>query len=447
MKNMMKQPLKLLPHQVKALEKIGNRDRCAFFHDMGLGKTFTGAEQLMRYKADINLVVCQISKVKDWVDHFETYYDLPVFDLTKKDVYDSFFCYAGPRVGIINYDKLHRRPKLLELRHIAVIFDESSMIKNFTAVRTKIALKLNYDYVILLSGTPMGGKYEELWTQCRLLDWHIAKSNFWDRYVITRDHFSNKAFFPIKIIVGYKNTEELKEQLRAHGAQFLRTQDVISLPEQNFQTIKVDCDQRYDQFMLKYYVKIEDKELVGDSIFKRLLYARMLATAYNPNKKQAILDLLQSSNDRFVIFYNFKLEFETLCSVAKALNRPIGYINGDGRDLTAYKEDKCVILCQSVAGSKGINLQEINRMAIYSPPLSGEDYMQMQKRIHRIGQDKPCFYYLLCTTGTIEEHIYKTLAQKENYTIDLFKINYDDRRKEVRNPNPQILRKPRSVCS
>lgn len=438
--------LKLLPHQIQALNNVGNRDRCAFFHDMGLGKTFTGAEQMMRYKADINLVVCQVSKVKDWVKHFEDYYDLPVFDLTDPRIFENFFLYFGPRVGVINYDKLHRRPKLFDLRHIAVMFDESSMIKNFSAARTKASLKLNYDYVILLSGTPMGGKYEELWTQCRLLDWHIAKSAFWSKYVITRDTFPASANFPIKVIVGYKNIENLKKQLRDYGAQFLRTQDVMTLPEQNFQTIEVDNTQAYNDFMAKYYVTVDDKEMVGDNSFKRLAYARMLASAYNPNKKQAVRDLLESTCDRFVIFYNYKLEFEALKEIATALKRPIGYVNGDGRDLSAYSEPNCVILCQSIAGSKGINLQEINRLIIYGPPLSGEDYMQMQKRIHRIGQTKPCFYYLLCTKNSVEEQIYKVLAQKETYTLDLFELTYG-RRETIRDSDPQVPRKQGSLCS
>ena len=54
---------------------------------MGLGKTFTGAEKMMRLNAKVNLVICQKSKIEDWVEHFVIYYenkeDAMIYDLTK----------------------------------------------------------------------------------------------------------------------------------------------------------------------------------------------------------------------------------------------------------------------------------------------------------------------------------------------------------------------------
>ena len=50
--------------------------------------------------------------------------------------------------------------------------------------------------------------------------------------------------------------------------------------------------------------------------------------------------------------------------------------------------------------------------------------MQMLKRIHRIGQTRPCFYYLLSVKGSVEEDIYRALEKKEDYTLDLFKQDY-----------------------
>ena len=59
--------IKLLPHQEECLKQLEGRNRVAIYHDMGLGKTFTGAEKMIQLGAMVNLVVCQKSKVQDWV--------------------------------------------------------------------------------------------------------------------------------------------------------------------------------------------------------------------------------------------------------------------------------------------------------------------------------------------------------------------------------------------
>ena len=76
--------IKFYPHQIKELTATDNLTRVAYYHDMGLGKTFVGAEKLIRFKTKVNLVVCQKSKIQDWIDHFKSYYDFClVTDLTK----------------------------------------------------------------------------------------------------------------------------------------------------------------------------------------------------------------------------------------------------------------------------------------------------------------------------------------------------------------------------
>lgn len=82
--------IKLYPHQEKELKETETLNKVAYYHDMGLGKTFTGAEKLIRLKNNVNLVVCQKSKISDWYDHFNNYYDVSVFNLTKKNELKSF---------------------------------------------------------------------------------------------------------------------------------------------------------------------------------------------------------------------------------------------------------------------------------------------------------------------------------------------------------------------
>ena len=70
----------------------------------------------------------------------------------------------------------------------------------------------------------------------------------------------------------------------------------------------------------------------------------------------------------------------------------------------------------------GLNLQMANKVIYFTPPLSSELFEQSKKRVHRIGQEKPCFYYFLTCKKSIEEKIYNTLAMRKNYTEALFEL-------------------------
>lgn len=76
--------ISMFPHQQEALQETKDFDNIAVYHDMGLGKTFTGSEMMKRFGCKVNLIVCQKSKVQDWVEHFTDNYQMQVFDLTNK---------------------------------------------------------------------------------------------------------------------------------------------------------------------------------------------------------------------------------------------------------------------------------------------------------------------------------------------------------------------------
>ena len=78
--------MNLFPHQTEALEATEDRNRVAYFYDMGLGKTFIGSEKMNQLGSKVNLIICQKSKINDWIEHFmDNYgYKLVVYDLTNK---------------------------------------------------------------------------------------------------------------------------------------------------------------------------------------------------------------------------------------------------------------------------------------------------------------------------------------------------------------------------
>lgn len=412
--------IQLYKHQKEVLSKTKDFENCGYFLDMGLGKTFVGSEKLKEINNQTNLIVCQKSKVNDWINHMRTFYDYEVFDLTKKKNLSEFFKCSKPKVGVINYDLIFRREEIKSLDDFTLLLDESSQIKNEKAKRSKFILKLNSKNNILLSGTPVSGKYEEIWSQAKLLGWKISKNTFEDCYLIIKK-VDYGIGFPIKKVVGYKNVDRLKNKLRNHGACFIKTDEVIDLPEQINQMIKVDNTKEYRVFLKDRIIDIEGDELIGNSSLSRMLYQRKLASEYNKNKLKAFSDLLESTNDRLIVFYNFNNELAKLKNICETLDKPLSVVNGYEKNLKNYDEcENSVTLIQYQAGAMGLNLQKANKIIYFSLPLSSELLEQSKKRTHRIGQEKPCFYYYLITRNSLDEKIYKVLEKRRDYTNKLF---------------------------
>lgn len=402
--------IKLFPHQERVLDKTYEHDRVAYYLDMGLGKTFVGSEKMWELNTPYNLLICQKSKIDDWAEHFEKYYDYTVV------IYDNQLIHEIPEdsVLIINYERAWRRPELTKLKNFTLMLDESSKIKNENSKQSKFILGLDPDNVILLSGTPTGGKYEELWSQLHLLGWKIDKKTFYKHYVVQEWDDLNQRFK----IVGYKNVERLKRKLRQQGAVFMKTDDVFDLPKVNHNIIKIPSTKEYMEFARDSIIEIDDDLLVGDTISAKRLYLRQLAGVYNQNKLTYVKDLIESTNDRIIIFYNFKKEYEAL---KKLTNKPISTVNGDLKDLSAFEEhENSVTLIQYQAGAMGLNLQKANKIVYFTLTDKSELFEQSKKRIHRIGQERPVFYYYLLTAGSIEWRMKEVLDMRKDYTDELF---------------------------
>lgn len=426
-------PMQLYEHQKEALKQTKGFNKVAYYLDMGLGKTFVGSEKMMQLGTDTNLLVCQKSKIDDWKQHFQDHYqNVDVYDLTNKKQLDEFISHdtawagyhgATMTVGIINYDLVFRRSELLQLEHFTIMLDESSLIQNDTAKRSKFVLKMKPDNVILLSGTPTSGKYENLWSQMNLLGWLISKELYNRQYVnwvkVESDGFIHHV---IDKEIPYKNVDRLKQKMRDHGSVFLKTEECFDLPEQIFIPVTSQKTKEYIQFRKKGLVTIEGIELVGDSTLTKRLYSRMLCGHYNKDKLQAFKDLVSSTKDRLIVFYNFNAELDALQQIAAELERPVSQVNGHVKDLTAYEnEQDSITLVQYQAGAMGLNLQKANKVVFFTLTDKSELFEQSKKRVHRIGQNNTCFYYLMMCKDSVEEVILDTLNQRKDFTDELFK--------------------------
>lgn len=424
--------MELFKHQQEALEHTKDLNRVAYYLDMGLGKTFVGAEKAMSLNKDI-LIVCQKSKIADWKEHFFKYYIDKMkcdesgawcYDLTSNTGMDMFLhSRYRIRIGVINYELAWRREtELLNLHDFTLMLDESSLIQNQGANQSKFILKLNPDNVILLSGTPTAGKYENLWSQIHLLGWKISEDVYNRQYVnwtkIDMGGFTHKI---VDKENPYKNVDRLKSKLREHGVVFMKTEECFDLPEQTFIKQFVPASKEYWKFMKDCIITIDDKELVGDTTLTKRLYARQLCGQYSEYKLQAFRELVESTQDRLIVFYNFTAEYLAMVQIAEELGRPQSIVNGQQKQLLNYEQyDNSITFIQYQAGAMGLNLQKANKIIYFTLTDKSELFEQSKKRIHRIGQEQPCFYYILMCKGSVEEVILQTLEMRKDFTDELF---------------------------
>lgn len=420
--------MQLFPHQQKALEDTQQFSRVAYYLDMGLGKTFIGGEKAKQLDKPL-LVICQKSKIEDWVQHLVDVAGYDTFDLTDKKELEFFAEVmngdpeiASKTAGVINYDLVFRRSYFADITGFTLMLDESSIIQNETAKRSKFILKMHPENVILLSGTPTAGKYEKLWSQLHLLGWGITKDLYYKQYVEMEWIEDHNSGFKIPHVAGYKNVDRLKKKLAEHGAIFMKSEEVFDLPQQVIVRVHSKETKEYRKFMRDGVITIEGREFIGDTILSKRIYARMMCSYLNKERVAAFKDLVQSTEDRLIVFYNFNEELNTMRAAIAELERPISILNGSEEDLTAYENcGDSITFIQYQAGARGKNLQKANKIIYFSLTDSSELFEQSKKRIHRIGQEQTCFYYLMLCPGTVEEDILHTLELRKDYNDELFK--------------------------
>ncbi|MEJ3682525.1 helicase-related protein, partial [Staphylococcus aureus] len=177
-----------------------------------------------------------------------------------------------------------------------------------------------------------------------------------------------------------------------------------------------------DEFIKEGIVTLSDRKLIAETASVGNMNARLLCTAFNQNKLVMLKELIESTEDRLIIFYQYNLEKEAIENIVDELSKPISYINGEIVDKKSYENCKnSVTLVQYQSGSFGHNLQKANKIIFFGLPNRVSYFEQSKKRTHRIGQERPCFYYYMLTLGTYEWKNYQTLVDGKDYNDELFK--------------------------
>lgn len=429
----------LRDYQRDALTFLKQHYKGAAFMEMGLGKTFVGSEMIKdwmspQYQVKHVIVLCQLSKVKDWIEHLFKYLpdDIDIINGRAdfpKEIWDG--------VLVINYDlaittgKKEFFSKIIKSKTFnpaewGVICDESSVLQHRTTRRSelmigtdrsrKTGLGTAFQNSLLLSGTPCNGKYENLWVQAKILGYEGSYKEWLDMTCQYSVHPEKKYYE----IYDYIDGDIINRILGVYGAYFLRAEEVLNLPPVQDITVRCSEPSGYKELRKTGIYKTEyGDRVVADTTLKKYMEERKLL-AMNKNKYNTLNELLESTDERVIVFTNFVAEYNEIKEMCVILNKPASFINGSVKDLTNYhNNDNSVTIVQYQAGSMGLNLQKASIMIMASPPVSCEHYMQSRGRIYREGQVNTCRYYEILG-GRLEENIYESLKRGQDFTLDLY---------------------------
>lgn len=419
--------MKLFPYQQKIVDEQ-YKDSIALFMDMGTGKTYVSMGMFQKSKCSKLLVVCLATKVDDWQRDVSNELGLKTTSLNKGTKRNRKILKEENDALVISFESSWRLKELLDWvdNDTYIIIDESHKLKNHKSKVGKFARKLGdkTKYKSILTGTPQSRGYVDYYNQFRFLGiTDMSYKEFEDRYCeIALIKWSG---FPVKEIVGYKNTDELDSLINDNAIYYERDINDEFIPSE--MTVKFKKIRKYNQIKKDRVYEDKSGEMHLFDTTGSLMHAtRQLASGYlkgdnlNDSKIKWVKDFVESYDGRIVIFYNYNRELEMLEDALK--DEPYSIYNGSIKDLTRFKEDaQGIALVNYGSGSTGINELVISNVEIhYSVTTSYIDFVQAKKRIDRIGQTKKPLYYYLVMENTIDSKILESLKKGLDFDEKMF---------------------------
>ena len=470
--------IKELPHQIEVARRVLRRPmggRAILADEVGLGKTIEAGiiikELLVRGLARRVLILTPASLVMQWQGELESKF------------FERFATPTDPKdwnhvtKGIASYDRArgkHHARAILRHRWDLVIIDEAHKVKNHRTAAYQFMQRIERNYLLLLTATPLQNDLRELYNLVTLLrpgqlgTWHEFKALHLaggDRrtpkdpealkeltsQVMVRTRRASVALaleLPARLPSHPEITLTSKEAALYHETStFLRELYREGFVVQN-EGEEVEDGKRRKRRKGKGILQLElmrlsqrlcssavaladsldslsEGELITPEYRKR---ARELAAdarrVSTHAKLRALEQVLESFDDRVIVFSEHLPTLDLIAKRVRKLGRtPIVYsgslsMSERAKRLAAFKAEPRAVFVATRAGTEGLNLQFCNVLVNYELPWNPMVVEQRIGRIHRIGQTREAHIINFAARGTIEAHVLRLLDQK----IKLFEL-------------------------
>ena len=303
--------------------------------------------------------------------------------------------------------------------------DEVHKMKNPTSQQGKGFLKLNSECKIAMTGTPLMNTPLDLYIILKWLGYE--KHSFY----AFRNHHCIMGGFGGYEVVGYKNMDELQQQLNHIMLRRLKD-DVLDLPEKTYVDEYVEMGGKQEQIYKEVTMEIKaniDQISIAPNPLAELIRMRQ-ATGYtgilsSTIKESAKLDRMEElvedavANDKQVlIFSNWTQITDT---VFERLHKRfvVSRITGNTKDVDRQRivdqfQDGIYKVLIGTIGAMGTGLTlTAGTVEIFlDEPWNKALKDQAEDRCHRIGQNNNVTIYTLLTKNTIDERIHELVERK-----------------------------------
>lgn len=430
------------PYQVEGMEFAARAGRCLIADEMGLGKTIQaiGAASLLHREGFVGsvLIVCPTSLKYQWQKEIKKFSGKDALVIEGLQTQRIKMYDASQVFKIVSYNALSNDMKLLkEMTVDMLIMDEVQRLKNWNTQIAKGVRRIKADYKVILSGTPLENKLEELYSVVQLADQYSLGPyyEFRDSHIMTND--TGK-------VIGYKNLNEVGQSL-SHLLKRRRKCDVaLQLPERMDKNLFVPMTKEqmaiHDEFkgnVARLVFKWKKMHYLSDTDRRRLLLMlsqmRMVCDStyildqqsrYDTKVDESISiikNVVESGDDKVVIFSQWERMTRLVAQELEKAGVGYEYLYGGVPSakrkelMDNFNDNPDVrVFISTDAGSTGLNLQTASYLINLDLPWNPSVLEQRIGRIYRIGQRNNIQVINLVSMGTIEEQMLAKLQFKSS---------------------------------
>ncbi|MDP2821447.1 MAG: DEAD/DEAH box helicase, partial [Sulfuritalea sp.] len=441
----------LYPYQAEGALFAVRAGRALLGDEMGLGKTIqaiAAAEILARhFGVSKVLVICPTSLKYQWQSELARFsgrqgeHGARVIAggraQRQKDYALDDFC------KITNYEKL--KPDLDLIAAWApelVIVDEAQRVKNWNTIAARALKRIDSPYAMVLTGTPLENKLEELISITQFVDQHRLGPTW---KLLHEHQVKDEA----GRVTGYTRLEKIGETLAPLMLRRRKSEVLRQLPERTDQNLLVPMTEPqllYHQENADVVAQVVNRwrkmKFLSDKDQRRLTCAlqnmRMSCNStylldretdhgVKADELAALLDdLFAQPEAKAVVFSQWTRTQDIVIRRLEA--RGLGYVSFHGGVpsekrpalVERFRDDPdCRVFLSTDAGSTGLNLQHASTLINMDLPWNPAILEQRIARIHRMGQKRPVQIVNFVAKGTIEEGMLSILAFKRSLSAGI----------------------------
>lgn len=369
--------------------------------EMGLGKTVQAIGAMVALKAQGGthfVVVCPASVVENWCREIEKHSDLKARQIHGSKLAENRRIWLEEGgVAVTNYESIAKLALPKDYRFTMLVADEAHYVKNPTALRTQLLLRLRKraDRVLFMTGTPLENRVDEM---CSLIS-----------------YLQPEVSAKLSCMRELSNAPQFREA--AAPVYFRRTRDDVMQELPDLIESEEWCTMTGQEAAL-YAVAALDKQFMA-----------MRQVSWNvpdvtkSSKAQRLKEIVEDAENQGRTVLVFSFFTHTIEQAQKLLgNRCYGPINGSVPvakrqqiiDEFAKAPAGSVLLAQIQAGGTGLNIQSASVVVICEPQLKPSIEVQAIARAYRMGQVRSVLVYRLLSANTLDERLMELLAEKQD---------------------------------